>query len=221
MKKNFLRFFFGFIVRTLTRLLVYGLENFPVTGGAILCVNHLSIIDPVIVYINLNRNDLTALVAHKHRQNPFLRFMVNLVGGIWLNREEADATAIRAAVKYVNGGGILGIAPEGTRSRTSTMIAGKPGVAYLADKVNAPLIPVALTGTENALSSLRRLRRATVTMTVGQPFRLPPVERLTRDSDLQRNTDEIMCRLAAILPPEYRGVYADHPRLQELLVESH
>lgn len=220
MKKKILTILFGNLVRLLTRMRVSGLENIPGTGGAILCVNHLHIIDPVIVYINIQRADMSALVAHKHRQNPFLRWIVDLVGGIWLNREEADAAAIRAAVKYVSGGGILGIAPEGTRSHSGAMLPAKPGVAFLADKVNAPIIPIGLSGTEKVFPALRRLRRARVTMNIGKPFCLPPVERLTRESDLQRNTDELMCRIAALVPPEYRGVYSNHPRVQELLSES-
>jgi 1-acyl-sn-glycerol-3-phosphate acyltransferase len=67
------------------------------------------------------------------------------------------------------------------------------------------------------LHHLIRLRRAPVTVHIGKPFSLPPIDRTKRQEDLARGTDEIMCRIAALLPPQYRGVYADHPRLKELI----
>ncbi len=64
---------------------------------------------------------------------------------------------------------------------------------------------------------MRRFRRLDITIRVGEPFELPPLDRKNRDASLQANTDEIMCQIAALLPPKYRGVYADYPRVQELL----
>ena len=109
------------------------------------------------------------------------------------------------------------MAPEGTRSRTRSLIQAKTGVAYLADKAGVPVVPVAITGTEKAVSTFFRLRRPPIQIRFGKPFCLQPSERHARGSSLDQNTDEIMCRIAALLPPEYRGVYAGHPRLQELL----
>ena len=78
---------------------------------------------------------------------------------------------------------------------------------------------VAIVGTEdaNVVAHLRRLRRVPVVIQAGEPFTLPPIEGQDRDAALQAYTDEIMCRIAALLPPQYRGVYADHPRLKALL----
>jgi 1-acyl-sn-glycerol-3-phosphate acyltransferase len=114
---------------------------------------------------------------------------------------------------------ILVIAPEGTRSRTGALIEAKPGVSYLATKLNRPIVPVAITGTEDRVlfSHLKKLRRAPITLTAGPAFTLPPLPRENRDEVLKQYTDEIMCRIAAILPERYHGVYANHPRLKELL----
>jgi 1-acyl-sn-glycerol-3-phosphate acyltransferase len=78
---------------------------------------------------------------------------------------------------------------------------------------------VAITGTEdkNLFGNFKRLRRSHVTVTAGPAFVLPPLPREHRDETLKRYTDEIMCHIAALLPEQYRGVYADHPRLQEIL----
>ena len=115
---------------------------------------------------------------------------------------------------------MLGIAPEGTRSNDHQLIQPKTGVAFLAEKTDALILPVAITGTENGLSRMLKLTRPKLTVTFGEAFHLPPVDRKNRDADLQRNTDEIMSRIAALLPESYRGVYAEHPRVRELLGET-
>jgi len=114
----------------------------------------------------------------------------------------------------------LVIAPEGTRSRTGSLIEAKPGVSYLATKLNRPIVPVGITGTEDQalIVNLKKLRRGHITVTAGHPFMLPPLPRENRDEVLKQYTDEIMCHIAALLPEKYRGVYANHPRLKELLV---
>jgi 1-acyl-sn-glycerol-3-phosphate acyltransferase len=102
------------------------------------------------------------------------------------------------------------------------LIEAKPGVSYLATKLNRPILPVALTGTEDEalFGNLKRFRRAHITITAGPAFTLPPLPRENRDEALKRDTDEIMCRIAAILPEKYRGFYAEHPRLKELLTQE-
>lgn len=208
------------LFRLLTRSEVFGLENLPSQGGILLASNHMSRIDPPLIFALLERQDATALVADKYQRNPFMRWLVNSVGGIWLNREEADIDALRVARSHLKGGGLLGIAPEGTRSRVGALIRAKTGAAYLADKAGVPVLPAAITGTDDAFRQLLRLRRPRISIRFGEPFHLPPVERRSREQDLQRNTDEIMCRIAAMLPEKYWGYYAGHPRLKELLGEK-
>jgi 1-acyl-sn-glycerol-3-phosphate acyltransferase len=208
-----------FLFRRLSHVEVIGLENVPPRGGLILAANHLGRLDAPLVFAVVERDDVTALVADKYINNPFFNWMVNGVHGIWINRGTADFHALRVARDYLQQGGALGVAPEGTRSHTRALIQAKTGVAYLADKAGVPVVPVGVTGTEDAASTLFRLRRPHIRIRFGKPFCLQPSERHSRGSSLERNTDEIMCRIAALLPPEYRGVYADHPRLQELLRE--
>lgn len=211
-----IRFFFKVVIYLIIKLKVEGLEFIPKEGGYIIATNHLSVLDPPLVYLLLNRDDVTALVAKKHQKNPLFRWVVNIIGGIWLNREEADARAIRAATQHLNSGGVLGISPEGTRSPTRALIQPKTGASYLADRARAIIVPVAIMGTEEAFSRLFTFRRIPVTVRFGEPFTLPPIDRKERDEGLRRNTDEIMSRIAVLLPPEYQGVYADNPRVREL-----
>jgi len=114
---------------------------------------------------------------------------------------------------------ILVIAPEGTRSRTGSLMEAKPGASYLATKLNRPIVPVGITGTEDQAlpGNLKKLRRGHIIVNAGKPFMLPPLPRENRDEVLKQYTDEIMCHIAALLPETYRGVYANHPRLKELL----
>ena len=212
------------IVRTLFRIFshveVSGLENLPSEGGFLIAINHLSRLDPPLAFAFLERDDVTALAADKYKRIPFFRWIVNLVGGIWINREGADLRALREATNFLKNGGVLGIAPEGTRSTTGALIEAKTGVAYLAEKSRVPIVPAAVSGTEDAVRKLARLKRPHLCLKFGEPFKLPPIGHRPRNEGLVRNTDEIMCRIAVLLPPRYHGAYADHACLERFGVEN-
>ena len=112
------------------------------------------------------------------------------------------------------------ITPEGTRSKSGNLIEAKPGGIYLAWKAGVPVLPVALTGTEDALvvERLKHFKRLDIKVVAGPAFSLPrEVKGKDRDAAMQQYTDEVMCRIAALLPQERRGVYAEHLRVKELL----
>ena len=207
------------IVRLFTRLEVFGLENVPPSGPYVAATNHLGRLDPLLVYYLSDRKDIIMLVAEKYREIAIARWFVKRLDAIFVDRYNADFTVLRKALKRLRAGGMLVLAPEGTRSKTGALIQAHPGVSYLAAKAGAPIVPTALTGTEdeNVVGSFRRLRRPKVVVRIGEPFTLPPIPSTDREAALQEYTDEIMCRIAALLPSSYRGVYADHPRLKELL----
>jgi 1-acyl-sn-glycerol-3-phosphate acyltransferase len=219
--KRFLRFLFCNIIRLLffllTRIHVIGRDNIPPQGGFIAAANHLSILEVPLVYCLIDRPEVTGLIAKKHQKNAFFRWVVNTLEGIWLSREEIDTRALRAARDHLRGGGVLGIAPEGTRSHTGGLIQAKTGVAYLADQAGVPILPVGVSGTWQKTKDILFLRRPKITVNFGEPFTLPPIDRKDRDLGLNQNTDEIMCRIAALLPAEYRGEYAEYPRVSELI----
>ena len=215
--RRFLRNLAELLFWLLTRIEIIGRENIPPRGGILMTTNHVSRLDPILLFILLERSDATVLAAEKYKKNLVFHWAIESVGGIWLKQDEADLDALRAAREHLKAGGLLGIAPEGTRSRTGGLIRGKTGAAYLVDKARVPVVSVALWGTESVWRQLARLRRPRIFVHIGPAFELPPVERRQREADLRRNTDEIMCRIAAMLPPRYWGVYADHPRLEELI----
>jgi 1-acyl-sn-glycerol-3-phosphate acyltransferase len=218
--RKILRWVLYGLIRILSRLTVSGRENIPDQGGCIVAGNHLGIVDGPLIYSLIKRNDAIGLVALKHRDNPAIRFIVETANGIWIDRNRTDFGALKEARKHLKTGGLLGVAPEGTRSDTHVLIEAKPGVAFLADTSKAIIVPLGITGSENSLKKMFTFQRPKIHIRFGEPFQLPPLDRKDRDTSLLHNTDEIMCRIAALLPEEYRGFYVDHPRLKELLSET-
>jgi 1-acyl-sn-glycerol-3-phosphate acyltransferase len=218
--RNFLRSLLRFIINLIAKVNVHGYENVPPTGSFVIATNHLGMLDAAMLYYVIDRWDVFIPVAEKWEENAFLRWMGTHFNFIFIDRFNPDLKALRRIISLMEAGNILVIAPEGTRSRTGAMMEGRPGVSYLAAKLNRPIIPVSLAGTEDktVIGNLKRLRRSGLVVTIGKPFSLPPLPGAKdRDAALKDYTDEIMCRIAALLPEKYHGVYANHPRLKELL----
>jgi 1-acyl-sn-glycerol-3-phosphate acyltransferase len=219
MKRAIFRMILRFLFWSLTDTITVGAERVPKKGACVLTVNHLGIVDAPLIFVILKRDDATGLVGLTHKENPILRWLVTQMDGIWVDRENPDVHALKQARSYLRNGGLLGIAPEGTRSDTHALIEGKPGVAFLAHKLDGVIVPVGISGTEGGLKRMFTFQRPKFRVIVGEPYRLPPLDRKNRNFSLAQNTDEIMCRIAALLPPEYRGVYAGHPRLKGLTAD--
>jgi len=196
---------------------VEGVANLPATGPAIVMINHIAFVDPVIVLGVLPRNIVPLAKVEAYRVPVF-----GLFPWLWevipVHRGEIDRKALRSAEDVLRAGEIVLVAPEGTRH--PTLQRGKEGIAFLAHRTGAPIVPVAVDGTEGfpSLPILPRWRRPGVRIRVGRPFRfrLQP-EKPDRDR-LRQMTDQAMGVLAAMLPPARRGVYGDLDRLgQEML----
>ena len=214
MFSRFLRTFFNAASALLSRRIVLGMDNLPASGPYILVLNHLSYLDLPFVFGLIGDENVTGWAAKKYQHHPFFGPILKMAGGIFIERGQVDRHAIHQAVEWLHNGNIFGMAPEGTRSKTLAMARAKTGAAYLAHEARVPLVPVGIYGTEQAWSFWRRLRRPTFTMHIGQPFRLPEFDPEQRHIRLRTDTDEIMCRIAALIPAQYHGYYADHPRLQ-------
>ncbi len=193
-----------------------GLENIPKAGPFLVVCNHISFFDIPLVFMMQPRRQMVMFCADKWRKVPLIGPFCEMMGVIWVVRGEPDMDAIKQSLGHLKGGGILAVAPEGTRSHAGPLQSGKTGAAYLADRTNVPILPLAIWGQEDTVPNLKRLRRTPVTGVIGKPFCLPPGGR-AKSEKLEEYTDVIMCQLAALLPPQYHGVYAEHPRLHELL----
>lgn len=220
MTARLLRWIFNLLSALLSRRVVHGWENLPSHGPYILATNHLSIFDVPFVFGLIGDENVTGWAAEKYERHPIFGPILRMGGGIFIQRGEVDRHALSTAIAWLRAGKIFGMAPEGTRSPTGALIRGKTGIAFLAHETGAPIVPAAITGTEAAWRAWRRLRRPTFTLRIGTPFTLPPLDPQDHAASLRRNTDEVMCRIAALLPTAYRGLYADHPRLRALLEEQ-
>jgi 1-acyl-sn-glycerol-3-phosphate acyltransferase len=218
MINRLLRFLNRLMLGSLIRLEVIGMDNVPTSGAYLATGNHIGLIDALVVYYVLDRQDIIMMIAGKHRKHAFTRMLVKSVGAIFVDRYQADFVAMREVLKRLKKGGVLIMAPEGTRSKTGDLQPGRSGAAYLAAKTGVPVVPVSIVGTEDEhlVANLKRFRRAPVTVRAGELYSLPPLPKEDRAGTIQDYTDEIMCRIAALLPEEYRGVYADHARVGEL-----
>ena len=179
-----------------------GRERIPRDGGFIVVANHISWKDPAAL-------EFTFAIA--------LRFMAKIeafdmffLGGIMrgigcfpVRRGEGDRRALMTCLQVLRVGNPLAFFPEGTRSRDRALHRARPGVAFLARKSGAPILPVGLTGTPDA-----KPFRSKIHVRVGEPFGLGELG-LAPDASEQEAADAIMRRVAALLPPDMRGYYAN------------
>ena len=218
MKFTTLRSIVRFVMKLIADIEVQGIEKLP-AGNVIVAANHLGRLDTAALLCILDREDIIMPVAEKYKDHPLYGPIGRAVNAVWLNRFDVDYAALRQILERMKEGGILVIAPEGTRSTTEALQEGKMGVAFLAGKSGYPVLPVAVTGTEDrvVLENLKHFRRSKITATATEVLYIELPQGKGREEAMRQATDEIMCQIAAHLPERYRGVYADHPRLKELL----
>jgi 1-acyl-sn-glycerol-3-phosphate acyltransferase len=187
---------------------VDGLENFPEHGPAILMINHIALIDPIVVLHVAPRN-IVPLAKIEVYSYPVIGIFPRLWGVIPVRREEFDRRAVQQVLEVLKAGEIVLVAPEGTRS--TQLSQGKEGVAYLASRSGAPVIPVAIDGTIGypAFRLGQRWKGPGAHVTFGKPFCFHSDVKHPGKEELRRMTDEAMYILAGLLPEGRRGYYAD------------
>jgi 1-acyl-sn-glycerol-3-phosphate acyltransferase len=203
--RRFIKVVCRLLVFTCTRCQVRGLENYPTEGAALVVINHLADADSVITLAVLP--DFPEVIGKiELRAIAPLRWVTDGLGIIWVHRGQPDRRALSAALEALSQQRRVIIAPEGRESLTGALERGTDGAAFLARKSGVKIVPVALTGTEHIYGSLKLLRRAHVTLTVGRPFALVRQDR--GPGALAEGTWQIMETLARLLPAGYRGEYA-------------
>lgn len=134
---------------------VKGKENIPKTGGAILCSNHTSYYDPIALAILTSRRHVRFMAKKELFENPKLKMIIEGLGAFSVNREENDLKAIKTALQILKDGGVLGIFPEGTRTKEMDLSKAKSGIIMIALKAKVPIIPVYIESDYKLLKPLR------------------------------------------------------------------
>jgi 1-acyl-sn-glycerol-3-phosphate acyltransferase len=204
-RRNFLTRVLHLIVPVLLDLKITGVENIPATGPVILISNHISFLDPTLVVSMLPRPAIP-MSKIENLEDKILGPLARAFDAFPVQRGEVDRRALHTALRVLEAGLLLWIAPEGTRSPSGQLQRAQNGLAFIATRSGAPVVPSAFTGTDRFKYNLRRFKRTQVSLVIGAPFYL---DGHVRGAALTRLTDKAMRHIAALLPPELRGVYSD------------
>lgn len=204
---RFAKLVIGLILLIWTRKQVVGLKNIPKQGPVILASNHVNLLDPPLLAVLVPRRIVYMGKIELFRA-PVIGPLYRLAGFIPVRRFEGDLAALRKAEETLRQNQLLGMFPEGTRSRRPGLGKGQPGTAVIALRTGAPIVPVGVTGTEGVSVPRSFFRITRVGVVFGRPFELPKGRRLNAEL-VEQCTDRIMKEIATLLPEEYRGVYAE------------
>jgi len=199
-----LRPVFNLIVHTQ----VEGLDNVPETGPAILMINHVAFLDPVMLIARVPRR-IVPMSKIENLRLPGVNLLIRIWGAINVRRGEVDRAALRRAIETLQAGHLLLMAPEGTRSKSGELQEPHDGIAFVATRTGALVIPVGIVGTPDIARNWKQGRRTTVHVTFGQPFYFETASARVGREELSQMTREAMYQLAAMLPPQQRGRFAD------------
>lgn len=201
----------------LTRWRVEGKQNVPKNGPLILVANHLSIVDPPLLGASIPRR--IYFMAKQELFRPSLgAHFVRAYGAFPIRRGELDRQAMRRALELLQNGNVVGMFPEGKRSFNNQLQPFQPGTSFIAVRSGVPILPVGISGTEQIKGIGFVLRRPRITVNIGKPFTLPPVENKELRTKLPELSNSIADHIAELLPPAYRG---NHRTPQANLGNSH
>src|SRR5215470_7148000 len=183
------------VSKAISRVEVCGVENMPRTGPVILAPNHLHFVDPPVLGAYLPRR-IHFMVKYEAWTAPVLGIIVRNYDSFPVHRGEGDLGAFRRALKLLAGGHVVGIFPEGHRSRDGHLQEGQPGAVILAQRARAPIVPVGIWGVREVLHFPGIVQRRTIRIVVGEPYHPPPGGR----EAVPEATRQLMERIAALLP---------------------
>jgi 1-acyl-sn-glycerol-3-phosphate acyltransferase len=213
--RRFMRLFFKALFHFLGKVKLSGLENIPEHNRYVIVFNHVSLVEvPFIAAFWPGIIEIIGALAVWER--GYQGVIAKMWSGIQVDRTQYDREVFKQVKLILEAERPLMISPEGGRSHQPGLRRGKPGVAYIINMADVVVLPVAVVGnTYDFITQGFRLKRPSIEMIVGEPFKVPPVKGRGEERRInrQKNTDYIMARLAALLPEDYRGVYADFEKI--------
>ena len=192
---RFVRSFLRLIWKLYFRWEVYGKDNLPATGGALLAANHVSYLDPSLMGCAVDRH--VHFMAKKELFSiPGLGWLMRRFDAFPVERGGADRKAIRKALEVLRSGHVVGIFPEGTRGDGKTLLKPQPGTVLLAVKAGVPIVPMAITGVERVLPPGRWFPRpAKIRILIGEPIEIPVNESVASREVLEHYSRLLMERI--------------------------
>ena len=191
---------------------VKGRENVPLTGPLIIVANHVHVLDPILLQFSFPRW-ISFMAKEELFRHPVLKVITRWAKAFPVRRRgtSKDKRRVVKQAKDILGKGlVLGMFPEGKRSRKGKLMTGKPGSAVIASQLGISLLPVGIIGTDKIRGISWLWRRPEVVINIGQPFKLPSLDGRLNKSQIKLLTSRLMGEIAALLPPEYQGVYKEH-----------
>jgi 1-acyl-sn-glycerol-3-phosphate acyltransferase len=191
---------------------VEGKENIPLTGPLILIANHVNLFDPFFLLFSFPRW-INFMAKEELFRSPFLRPWLRWAGSLSISRGgrvTEKQEMLKSARDALEKGLILGMFPEGGRSRDGKLRKGKSGSAVIASKTNVPILPVGIIGTDKIKGISWLCKRPRIVVNISKPFMLPPTSNRMSKSQMELLTTQLMKEIAALLPPEYQGAYGKH-----------
>jgi len=210
-RRNLLRGFIRLLgFHVLWNVHVTGAENVPDDGPAIIMMNHISAIDPILCMGAITNRFVIPMTKIENAQNWFFGFFVWWWGSYTVNRNEVDRKALVNSIELIKSGQMILIAPEGTR-HPEGLAEAKDGLAYVATKANAVIIPTGISGAVGWDDKMKRFQRPRINVNFGRPFRFKTEgkDRVPREA-LSIMSHEAMYQLALAVKDETRrGFYSD------------
>jgi 1-acyl-sn-glycerol-3-phosphate acyltransferase len=209
-RRRLLRGLIRFLARLLTRTEFRGVDNIPDSGGTILMMNHISLLDPILCMGAVERRFVVPMTKIENVRNPLLAPFIRMWGAYSVHRGEIDRAALTNSIELIRSGQLILIAPEGTRQRYG-LSRPKEGMTYVATKADAIIVPAAISGALHWQREFFTLQRPRIIVNFGRPFKFKTQgrARIPRE-ELAAMTDEAMYQLAnAVVDDTMRGVYSD------------
>jgi len=200
-----------FLLRISLSWKVDGKENVPSEGPFIMVANHVHLVDPILL-ISIFPRWINFMAKEELFRYPFLRVIIRWAQAVSVQRRGTivdKQEAMNQAKSLLNKGLVLGMFPEGKRNHNGKLLPGKPGSAVIASRMDIPLLPVGIVGTEKLKGTSWLWKRPGIVINIGQPFKLPPTNGRLTKSQTKSLTDLMMKKIAALLPQDNRGVYVD------------
>lgn len=212
-------FFLRFILHLMCKVDKSELEKLPTRGPYIIAMNHINFLEVPLFVVDLYPRRIHGIAKKETWHNPILKIMANLWEAIPIDREGFTANTFRKAKEHLQKGKIILIAPEGTRTGNGKLKKAHSGIITMTLQSDVPIYPVVHFGGEQFWRNITKFKRTKFTYRVGAPLRVKKQQ--VNDKVVRRlQTDQLMFRMAALLPEQYRGVYADLKGINNKYIEE-